>query len=107
MQVKFFVLFLICFFITNSYSALSPLSCSKNGSYLIFINGVRVGDEDFQEFFSIVEKFASGYNSSAIVKIYGNVTNWFFNIADNTTVYGPITLGCDVSGIIYSDYECP
>lgn len=41
------------------------------------------------------------------VKIYGNVTNWFFNIADNTTVYGPITLGCDVSGIIYSDYECP
>lgn len=40
------------------------------------------------------------------VKVFGKVsTN--YDIGDNTIIYGPIALNCNVSGIIYSNYECP
>lgn len=58
MSIKILLVPLLFLFTFKGYPAFSDLTCSKGGTYIVFINGVNVDDLKFREFRKNVEAFA-------------------------------------------------
>lgn len=66
MSLKFCIYLTFIFYSLNTFATLSHLSCSKNGTHIMFINGVNVGNFEHSEFSTEASAFFVSLDKSFV-----------------------------------------